>query len=128
MTATWPLGLYTALVLALACAMLAVSYVLGQRHREPGTGTPYESGAAPTGGARLRFSVGFYVVAVAFVVFDLEVVFLFAWAVAASELAWAGYVEAMIFIGTLVCALLYLWRRHALDWGPSARRTATETI
>jgi NADH-quinone oxidoreductase subunit A len=128
MTATWPLGLYAALVLALACAMLAVSHVLGQRHREPGTDNPYESGAAPTGSARLRFSVGFYVVAVAFVVFDLEAVFLFAWAVAAADLGWAGYVEAMIFIGTLVSALLYLWRRHALDWGPSARLTAAETI
>lgn len=128
MTATWPLGLYAALVVGLACAMLAVSHVLGQRHREPGTDRPYESGVAPTGGARLRFSVGFYVVAVAFVVFDLEVVFLFAWAVAASELAWAGYVEAMIFIGTLGCALLYLWRRHALDWGPSARHAAPESI
>lgn len=127
MTATWPLGLYTALVLALACAMLGVSYVLGQRHREPGTDEPYESGADPTGGAQLRFSVGFYVVAVAFVVFDLEAVFLFAWAVAASELAWAGFVEAMIFIGALVCALLYLWRRHALDWGPAARHTTPET-
>jgi len=128
MTATWPLGLYTALVLVLACAMLAASYVLGQRHREPSTDKPYESGAAPTGGARLRFSVGFYVIAVAFVVFDLEAVFLFAWAVAASELGWPGYVAAMSFIGTLVCALLYLWRRHALDWGPSARHTAAETI
>jgi NADH-quinone oxidoreductase subunit A len=128
MIATWPLGLYTALVIALACAMLAASHVLGQRHREPGTDKPYESGAAPTGGAQLRFAVGFYVVAVAFVVFDLEAVFLFAWAVAASELAWAGYVEAMIFIGTLISALLYLWRRHALEWGPSARHTAPETI
>lgn len=128
MTATWPLGLYSALVLALACAMLGVSHVLGQRHRDPDTDKPYESGAAPTGGAQLRFSVGFYVVAVAFVVFDLEVVFLFAWAVAAAELGWAGYVEAMIFIGTLACALLYLWRRHALDWGPSARHAATEPI
>jgi NADH-quinone oxidoreductase subunit A len=127
MTATWPLGIYTALVVALAGAMLAVSHVLGQRHREPGTGKPYESGAASTGGAQLRFAVGFYVVAVAFVVFDLEAVFLFAWAVAAKELGWAGYVEAMLFIGTLLCALLYLWRRHALDWGPSARRTAAET-
>ena len=127
MTATWPLGLYTALVLALACAMLAASYVLGQRHREPSTDKPYESGAAPTGGARLRFSVGFYVIAVAFVVFDLEAVFLFAWAVAASELGWTGYVAAMSFIGTLVCALVYVWRRHALDWGPSARHSAAET-
>jgi NADH-quinone oxidoreductase subunit A len=117
MTATWPLGLYTALVLALACAMLAASHVLGQRHREPSTDEPYESGVALTDGAELRFSVGFYVVAVAFVVFDLEAVFLFAWAVAASELGWAGYVEAMVFVGTLACALLYLWRRHALDWG-----------
>ena len=113
----WPLGLYAAVVIALVAAMLVVSWLLGERHVERATSQPYESGIAPTGGARLRFSVGFYVIAVAFVVFDLEAVFLFAWAIAAAELGWAGYVEAMIFIGVLVSALVYVWRRHAFDWG-----------
>jgi NADH-quinone oxidoreductase subunit A len=119
----WPLGLYTALVIALVTVMLVLSWLLGQRHLERGTTDPYESGAASTGGARLHFTVGFYPVAVAFVVFDLEAVFLFGWAIAARDLGWAGYVEAMVFIGVLVCALVYLWRCHILEWGHAPRRT-----
>jgi NADH-quinone oxidoreductase subunit A len=118
----WPLGLYAAVVFALVAAMLVASWLLGERHLECATNAPYESGAASTGGARLRLSVGFYPVAVAFVVFDLEAVFLFSWAVSARRLGWAGYVEAMIFIGVLVCALIYLSRRHTLEWGHTGRR------
>jgi NADH-quinone oxidoreductase subunit A len=126
MTPVWPLALYTAVVITLVTAMLVASWLLGERHVERATNDPYESGVASTGGARLRFSVGFYIVAVAFVVFDLEAVFLFAWAIAAPELGWSGYAEAMVFIGVLVCALVYLWRRHALEWGV-AGRTALAT-
>lgn len=122
MTPVWPLALYAAVVLALVAAMLGASWVLGERHVERATNAPYESGVASTGGARLRLSVGFYTVAVAFVVFDLEAVFLFGWAIAARELGWPGYAEAMIFVGVLVCALVYLWRRHTLEWGLAGRR------
>ena len=87
------------------------------------TRAPYESGIAPTGGARLRLSVGFYPVAVAFVVFDVEAAFLFTWAIAARDLGWAGYAEAMSFVGVLGCALVYLWRRHTLEWGLAGRHT-----
>jgi NADH-quinone oxidoreductase subunit A len=113
----WPLGLYAAVVVVLVAMMLVISWLLGERHVERATNDPYESGAASTGGARLHLSVGFYPVAVAFLVFDLEAVFLFGWAIAARDLGWAGYVEAMIFISVLACALIYLWRRHTLDWG-----------
>jgi NADH-quinone oxidoreductase subunit A len=122
MTPVWPLALYTGVVIALVTGMLVASWLLGQRHDERATNDPYESGVASTGSARLRFSVGFYTVAVAFVVFDLEAVFLFAWAIAAPELGWAGYAEAMVFIGVLMCALVYLWRRHTLAWGIAGRR------
>lgn len=122
MAPVWPLALYTAAVIALVTAMLVASWLLGQRHVERATNDPYESGVASTGSARLRLSVGFYTVAVAFVVFDLEAVFLFAWAIAAPELGWAGYAGALVFIGVLACALVYLWRRHALDWGTTGRR------
>ncbi len=97
--------------------MLGVSYVLGQRHRERETGDPYEGGIVSTGSARVRLSVKFYRVAMFFVIFDLEAVFLFAWAVAARELGWAGYAEALVFVGILVAVLVYLWRSGALDWG-----------
>jgi NADH-quinone oxidoreductase subunit A len=123
MTRVWALGLYSAVVIALVASMLVVSWLLGQRHVERATNDPYESGVAPTGGARLRLSVGFYPVAVAFVVFDVEAVFLFTWAIAARDLGWAAYAEAMIFVGVLGCALVYLWRRHTLDWGLAGQHT-----
>jgi NADH-quinone oxidoreductase subunit A len=117
MNPIWTLPLYAAVVVALVAAMLAASHALGERRFEPATGQPYESGIVSTGGARLHISVGFYAVAVAFVVFDLEAVFLFAWAIAATALGWSGYLEAMIFIAVLLSALVYVWRRHLFEWG-----------
>jgi NADH-quinone oxidoreductase subunit A len=122
--ATWPLAVYFAAVVVIVAGMLSLSYVLGEKHRQRTTGEPYESGMPPTGSARLRFDVKFYLVATFFVVFDLEAVFLFAWAVAARELGWAGYVEVVIFIGVLLAALVYLWRIGALDWGSKPRKLA----
>ena len=111
----WPLIVYTALVVLVIATMLA-SFVLGQRHGDPATGKPYESGIVSEGSARVRLSARFYLVAVFFVVFDLEAVFLFAWAVAARDVGWVGYWEAVIFIGVLMAALVYLWGVGALDW------------
>lgn len=111
----WPLIAYSALVVCVTATMLG-SYVLGQRHRDPGAGTPYESGIVSEGSARVRLSARFYLVAVFFVVFDLEAVFLFVWAVAARQVGWAGYWEVVIFIGVLMAALVYLWGVGALDW------------
>lgn len=113
----WPLAAYFVMVLVLVTGVLVLSYILGQRHRERGTGVPYESGVLPTGSARLRIDVKYYLVAMFFVIFDLETVFLFAWAVAFRDLGWAGYIEALVFIVVLVVALVYLWKVGALDWG-----------
>ena len=120
----WPLGLYLAAVVAMVAAIVAISYVLGGRHRERATGVPYESGMEPTGSARLRFSANFYLVVMFFVVFDLESAFIFAWAVAATEkgVGWQGYAAAMVFIAVLMGALGYLWRVGALDWSAGARK------
>ncbi len=118
----WPLAVYFAAVLILVTGMLGLSYLLGQRHRERATDTPYESGMLPTGSARLRFDVKYYMVAMFFVIFDLEAVFLFGWGIAFRELGWIGYVEAVIFIVILTAALVYLWRLGALDWGTRARQ------
>ena len=120
-TPLWPFLVYLGAVLVLVVVIFVLSYVLGQRHSEPDTGVPYESGIAPTGSARLRFDVKYYLVAMFFVIFDLESAFIFAWAVAFYELGWTGYVEILIFIGVLAAALAYLWRLGALDWGPSPR-------
>lgn len=119
----WTFGVYFLLVLALVVAMLAVSYVLGQRHREHATGSPYESGIVSTGSAHVRLSAKFYLVAMFFVIFDLESVFIFTWAVAGRALGWAGYWEILIFSGVLIAALIYLWRLGALDWGSTQGHT-----
>jgi NADH-quinone oxidoreductase subunit A len=114
--AIWTLALYFVLVLAIAAGMLGASYLLGQRHREPATGSPYESGILSEGSARVRFPAKFYLTAMFFVIFDLESVFLFAWAVAARSLGWEAFWEALIFTGILLLVLMYLWRIGALDW------------
>lgn len=115
--ALWPLAVFFALVILLAVAIVLLSSVLGQRHSERTTGDPYESGIAPTGSARIRFDVKFYLMAMFFVIFDLEAVFVFVWANSARQLGWSGYIEMVIFIGILALALFYLWRVGALDWG-----------
>jgi NADH-quinone oxidoreductase subunit A len=112
----WPLVAYFAFVVVLVTVIIILSYLLGQRHFEPATGEPYEGGIVSEGSARVRFSVNYYLVAMFFVVFDLEAIFLFAWAGAARELGWAGYLEVVLFVGVLVAALIYLWKVGALDW------------
>jgi NADH-quinone oxidoreductase subunit A len=119
----WPLVAYFAFVVVLVATILIVSYLLGQRHFEPATGEPYEGGIVSEGSARVRFSVRYYLVAMFFVVFDLEAVFLFAWAGAARELGWAGYGEVLLFVGVLVAALIYLWKVGALDWAQEPHRS-----
>lgn len=119
----WALGIYFVVVLFLVTAMLAVSFLLGQRHNEHATGSPYESGIVSEGSAHVRLSAKFYLIAMFFVVFDLEAVFLFAWAVAGRQLGWLGYWEVVIFTAVLIAALVYLWRLGALDWS-SLRRHA----
>ena len=122
----WPLAVYLGAVVVLIGSMLGMSYFLGQRHRDRLTGEPYESGIVPTGSARVRFDVKFYLVAMFFVIFDLEAVFIYAWAVSIRETGWAGYVEVLIFIGLLMAGLVYLWRMGALDWGERNRQMKKE--
>jgi NADH-quinone oxidoreductase subunit A len=112
----WPLFAYFVLVILLVTTVLVVSHLLGPRHCEPATGQPYEGGIVSEGSARVRFSVRYYLIAVFFVVFDLEAVFLFAWAVAARKLGWTGYCEVLLFVGVLLAALIYLWKVGGLDW------------
>lgn len=118
----WPLLLYLIAVIAVVGGMVGISALLGERHSDPQTGETYESGIMPSGGARTRYTVRFYMVAVSFVIFDLEAVFVFAWALAARQLGWAGFGEMLAFVVVLLCALAYLWKVGALDWGPKPRR------
>jgi NADH-quinone oxidoreductase subunit A len=118
----WPIVFYFVAVLVIVAAIFVLSWALGQRHKEPQTGEPYESGIVSVGSARLRLSVKYYLVAMLFVVFDVETVFLVAWAIALRDAGWNGFLEALVFITILVVALVYLWRQGALDWTPRARR------
>lgn len=120
-TDLWPLMVYFAAIVVVLAAMLNISRILGQRTRGRATGQPFESGIVTAGDAPLRLSAKFYLVAMFFVIFDLESVYLFAWAVAFRQAGWAGYAGAFVFIVTLVLALVYLWRLGALDWAPATR-------
>ena len=114
---------YFVFVIVLVAAVLAVSYLLGQRHSEPATGEPYEGGIVSEGSAHVRFSMRYYQVAIFFVVFDLEAAFLYAWAGAAREAGWIGYWGVVLFVATLAAALIYVWRIGALDWAKKLNRS-----
>ncbi len=121
-TVLWPLLVYTAIVCTLIAGILIISYVLGQHHKDRATNEPYEGGILSTGSARLRFSSQFYLIAMLFVIFDVETMFIFSWAIAFEELGWYGYGGVMIFITLLVVVLIYEWRNGALDFGPDGRK------
>ncbi|HEX7389386.1 MAG TPA: NADH-quinone oxidoreductase subunit A [Acidiphilium sp.] len=127
-THLWFLVVYFCAVFALVALMIGGSYVLGQRHTSRATIIPFESGMLPVADARLRFPVQFYLVAMLFVVFDLESVFIYAWAVAVRPAGWDGYIAIIGFIVVLLAALAYLWRIGALDWGPRSRVRPVERI
>jgi NADH-quinone oxidoreductase subunit A len=118
----WPAVLYAALVLVVVTAIIVLSSLLGERSRSAGRSTPYESGIKPAGPLPKRLSVEFYQVALFFVVFDLEAVFIFAWAVNSRRLGWTGYLEMVVFVGLLFAGLVYLWKTGGLDWGAAGRR------
>lgn len=118
----WPLLVYTAIVLSLVGAMLGLSYVLGQHHKEHATDEPYEGGILSDGSARIRFSAQFYLIAMLFVIFDVETIFILSWAIAFRELGWYGYAGVSIFIILLVVVLIYEWRNGALDFGPDGKK------
>ncbi len=97
-------------------------YFLGPQHTEKATRVPYESGIVSTGSARVRFPVHFYLIALFFVVFDLESIFIYAWSVSVRELGWRGMGQIGVFVGVLLVALIYLLRTGALDIGPKLRK------
>jgi NADH-quinone oxidoreductase subunit A len=120
--AGWPFFTFIGLALLVVLGLLGLSFVLGERHAARWKGEPYESGIAPREIPQGGISIEFYRVAVFFVIFDVEAVFLFAWAVALREAGWRGFAEMLVFVGLLVAALAYLWRSGSLDWRGGARR------
>ncbi len=122
MNPAWPFLVFGAIVLVLVTAILGLSYVLGQRHNDRSTAEAYEAGILSTGSARMRFPSQFYLVAMLFVIFDIETVFVISWAIAFDELGWAGFIGAAIFIFILLVVLIYEWRNGALDFGPDGKK------
>jgi NADH-quinone oxidoreductase subunit A len=118
----FPVGIVLLLGLALAVVMLTLAGLLGPRRFSATKQAPFECGSDPVGTARERFSVKFYVVAILFVVFDIEAIFFFPWAVLMlpSEgypgLGWPGFVSMGIFAATLLAGLVYVWKKGVLDW------------
>ena len=125
--ALWPLAVYLVVVVGAAAGMVALSSLLGGRHRGPATDLAYESGIRPTGSGRVSLPVDYYLVAVFFVIFDLESVFLYAWAVAVRRAGWFGFAEAVVFVGALAASLVYLWRVGGLEWSMAGRQRPAET-
>lgn len=111
-----PLVVYAVIVVVLIVGFLVVSTLIGQKRKDHATHDVYESGVLPVGSAQFKISIQFYLTAILFIIFDLEAVFLFAWAISIRESGWVGYIEVFIFISILLTGLLYLWRAGALEW------------
>ena len=114
------LAVYTALVLGLLALLLFLAGWLGEKKETPEKLRPYECGVIPTGPARCRFPVAFYLVAVFFLIFEVETAYIFAWAVAFQPLGWWGWLQISFFIIVLLFGLFYLWYKGGLDWGTAA--------
>lgn len=123
---TWAIAAYVGLTFAIIAIMLGASWLLGGRAWGRAKNEPFESGVVGAGSTRLRLSAKFYLVAMFFVIFDVEAVFLFAWAISVRESGWPGFIEAFIFIFVLLASLVYLWKIGALEWAPESRRKLAE--
>jgi NADH-quinone oxidoreductase subunit A len=117
----FPVVLQVVIAMAVATLMLGLSYLLGKRVRNRVKDLPYECGITPTGDARRPFSVKFYLVGMVFILFDIEAIFLYPWAVVYRELKMFAFVEMLIFIVLIVCGFFFIWKKGALDWSYSDR-------
>jgi NADH-quinone oxidoreductase subunit A len=117
----FPVLLQVAIAMLVATGMLGASYILGKRVRNKVKDLPYECGITPVGDARQRFSVKFYLVAMLFILFDIEAIFLYPWAVVYRELKMFAFVEMLLFIVLILAGFFYIWKKGALDWSGSDR-------
>jgi NADH-quinone oxidoreductase subunit A len=114
--------IYTVIAVSLIGVLLLAAWWLGAKRISERKGIPYESGVEPSGSARLAWPVPFYLVAIFFIIFDVEAAFIFAWAVGWDQLGMTGLVQITVFIVILAAGLVWLWIKGGLDWGPSASR------
>jgi NADH-quinone oxidoreductase subunit A len=115
----FPILLQALVAMLLATGLLSVSYLLGKKIKNRVKDMPYESGMVPTGDARQRFSVKFYLVAMLFILFDIEAIFLYPWAVVYRELGMPGFIDMFIFVVLILSGFFYIWKKGALDWSAS---------
>jgi NADH-quinone oxidoreductase subunit A len=117
----FPVLVQALLAMALAAGLLTVSALLGKHVRNRVKDTPYESGIVPTGDARRRFSVKFYLVGMIFILFDIEAVFLYPWAVVYRQLRLFGFFEMAVFVALILVGFFYVWKKGALDWSAPSK-------
>ena len=110
------------LVVGLAALVLLLTWLIGGRHRGGARDDVFESGLVPTGGARIRYPVKFYRIALFFLIFDLEIAFILLWAIVYRAAGWTAFVHVSLFIGLLLIGLIYVWMKGGLDFVPKVRR------
>ena len=121
------LFLYTVMILGLACIIPVLSFVLGRPVHDRHKDMPYESGIAPTGTPRVRTAVPYYLVAILFIMFDVEIIFLYPWALNLRELGWKGFAIAGLFMLFLFEGLVYVWTRGGLIWRHLSKTASAKT-
>ena len=123
------LGVFTLMALVLVIALLLTSSWLGEKKPSLEKLRPYECGIIPTGTARFRFPVAFYLIAAFFLIFDVEAAYIFSWAIAFDRLGWSGWLQISFFILILLISLFYIWKKGGLEWGPTpSKKPATPGI
>ena len=111
-----PILILVVLAVIMSVVAIALSALLGPRKPSPAKLAPYESGMVPVGDARLRFQVKFLAVAILFILFDVQIFFLYPWAVYFRQLGWFGFLEALVFLGVVGVGYIYAWRKGGLEW------------
>lgn len=124
---TWfPVLIQIIIALGVAGGMIGFSAILGRRVKDAVKSSPYESGMKPVGNARERFSVKFYLVAMVFIVFDIEAIFLYPWAVVYRQLKLFAFLEMLVFIALVLCGFYYIWKKGVLNWSTDESRKIVE--
>jgi NADH-quinone oxidoreductase subunit A len=114
----FPVLVQVVLAVLIAAALVAISFLIGKRLKNRVKELPYECGITPVGSAQERFSVKYYLVAMLFILFDIEAVFLYPWAVVYRELKLFAFFEMLLFIALVLAGFIYIWKKGVLNWGP----------
>jgi NADH-quinone oxidoreductase subunit A len=117
------LGVFTLMAMGLVIALLFLANWLGEKKPNPEKLRPYECGIIPTGTARFRYPIAFYLIAAFFLIFDVEGAYIFSWAIAFDRLGWPGWFQISFFIIILLISLFYIWKKGGLEWGSTVRKS-----